>query len=226
LEAIRRLGPGLTPRRRRPHRVPLGLVLLQRGLVDEATLKKALQAQREAGRGRVGEWLRQLGGVTEPQITAALGTQWACPVFPLQNARHFLQAANMVPLALLESFRMIPAHYLPGSRLLYVAFADRIDPSALYAIEQMHDCHTHPSLADESAFEATLEEIRIHPRPHETCFDSLRDPREMSRAARNHALSLGAREARLVACGEFLWMRMVGPRQEGNLLFQLAPANS
>ena len=46
------------------------------------------------------------------------------------------------------------------------------------------------------------------------------------RAARNHALSLRAREASLVACGEFLWMCMVGPRQEGNLVFKLTPTLS
>jgi hypothetical protein len=221
LEATQQLLRHLAPRQRRNHRVPLGLVLLQQGLVSEGTLKAALGAQREAGHGRVGEWLRRLGGVSEPQITRALGAQWACPVFPLQGSHTFLKCAEMVPLAILESVRMIPAHFLAPSRLLYVAFADRIDPSALYAIERMDDCHTHPCLVDESAFDAALDQIRRQPRNHETCFDSLRDPREVARTACNHALSLQAREARLTACAEFLWMRLMGPRQEGNLTFKM-----
>ena len=51
------------------HRVPLGLLMLSRGLVDNEQLKKALKAQKDSGSGRVGEWLRHIGAVSEEQVT-------------------------------------------------------------------------------------------------------------------------------------------------------------
>jgi hypothetical protein len=210
------------PRRKRGHRLPLGLVVLQRGQISEEKLKRVLQAQREARSGRIGEWLRRLGGLTEEQVTQALGAQWACPVFPLRRSQHFLDAAELVPLPIQDSVRMLPVHYLAPGRSLYVAFPEAVDHSALYALEQMLDCRAHPCLADESAFEEAMDRVRSRPRPREACFDSLRDPWEMARAARNHALSLAAREARLVSCGEFLWMRLSGPESQSHLAFKIS----
>src|ERR1700760_4235571 len=39
------------------HRVPLGLVLLSRGSITREQLRKALEGQRKAGTGKLGEWL-------------------------------------------------------------------------------------------------------------------------------------------------------------------------
>ena len=223
--ASRQLMNSRPPRRRRTHRVPLGLVALQRGHITEERLREALQAQRDSRRGRVGEWLRRVGGLSEEQVTQSLGIQWACPVFPLRQSQHYLQAAEMVPFSIQGSLRMMPVHFLEPGRILYVAFPDAIDTSALYALERMLDCRTHPCLADESAFEEALEKLRARPRPHETSFDSLRDPVEMARAARNHAIDLAAREARLVHCGDFLWMRLTGPERVGHLAFKVADSS-
>ncbi len=70
------------------HRVPLGLLMLSRGLVDDEQLKRALKAQKDSGSGRVGEWLRHIGAVTEEQVTQILGLQWSIPVFPLSQSLH------------------------------------------------------------------------------------------------------------------------------------------
>src|SRR5215469_9398333 len=56
---------------RRPHRIPLGLLLLSRGEIDNAQLHTALAAQRTHGQGRIGEWIEHLGFARTPQITAA-----------------------------------------------------------------------------------------------------------------------------------------------------------
>ncbi len=220
--AIREMMSLPASRRRRPHRVPLGLVVLQRGQISEDGLKRALLAQREARAGRIGEWLRRVEGLTEEQVTQALGAQWACPVFPLRRSEHFLEAADLVPLPIQDSLRMLPVHFVETSRSLFVAFPEAVDYGTLNALEKALDCRAHPCLAEESAFEEALERVRSRPRPGETCFDSLRDPGEMARAARNHARSLGAQEARLVRCGEFLWMRLCGGGGQYHLVFKIA----
>src|SRR5579863_4788600 len=41
------------------YRLPLGLLLLSKGLISGQHLQDALKAQRESQKGRLGEWLRQ-----------------------------------------------------------------------------------------------------------------------------------------------------------------------
>lgn len=222
LEKLVQGQPPTTRPRRKVHRIPLGLLLLSNGVISDEKLKAALKAQRESGKGRVGDWLRQFGVVTEQQITAALGTQWSCPVFPLENRREFLECASLVPLPILEPSRMVTVHYLPSSRLLYVAFADWIDYTTLYAIEQMLECRTEPCLAKQTALESALEEIRSQPRPPEVMFDSVCNPQEIAHTARSYVTKLGIPEVRMVVCWEHLWVRLQSPSQTTNLLFRLA----
>ena len=182
--------PGTAPAPAKAHRVPLGLLMLSRGLVDSEQLRKALKAQKDSGSGRVGEWLRHMGAVSEEQVTQILGMQWSIPVFPLQQSQRYLECAHLVPLPLLEVAEMVPVHHLATSQNLYVAFTDRINYSALYAVEKMLECHTEPCLALQSRVLQVLNELRSRPRPVELLLDYISDPWEMAKTILAHALSL------------------------------------
>ena len=225
-EMFAKMLSGTFRRGRKNHRVPLGLVLFSRGDITHESLKAALEAKQKSGRGRIGEWLRQMGAVREDHLTAALGLQWSCPVFPLQDNRRYLDHAHMIPLPLLQASRMLPVHYLPASNLLYVAFSDGIDYTVLYAVEQMLGCRTQPCLVEESAWNRALEEIRQEPRLMEILFEGVQDSREMVRTAQSYAAALEAEDVWVVACGEYIWVRFQSSRQLGTLLFRLCPPNS
>ena len=92
----------------------------------------ALEAQSAEGRGRIGGWLETMGFATEEQVTAALGTQWGCPVLPFY-ADGDPHCREMLPFRLMEKFRMLPVQYVTSTRRLYVAFSEGVDYSALYA---------------------------------------------------------------------------------------------
>jgi hypothetical protein len=47
------------------HRIPLGLVMLEQGWITSGQLRQALDAQRGAGAGRLGQWLAHQQGVSE-----------------------------------------------------------------------------------------------------------------------------------------------------------------
>lgn len=212
--------PGST--RRREARLPLGLVLLSAGVIDDRLLKNTLDLQRQSGSGRLGDLLMQSGALTEQQITTALGVQWNCPVFPLEECPKFLELAGWVPLPLLESFHMALVHYLPASDHLYVAFSEGVDYSVLYALEQLFDCRTEPSLASRSALDRALVEIRRHPRPPERLLEDIGDPASVARVIRQHVASLNADEVRIVRCGVYVWARIRAPKVPvTNLLFRL-----
>lgn len=201
-------------------RFPLGLLMLSLGYISNESLQKALQSQREVGKGRVGDWLREQGAVTEPQVTRALAMQWALPVYPLEAREDNLGWARMVPLGLLESYQMLPVHCAPGSGVLHVAFSSKADYTVLSAIEQMLDCRTEPCVAQQSHIERVLEKLRQENWLTNMPLDAPVEPRAISRETLHYVLSFGAREVRIVGCGPSLWVRLFTPDGARDLLFR------
>ena len=203
------------------HRVPLGLLMLSRGYVDPGQLKKALKAQKDSGTGRVGEWLRHIGAVTEEQVTQALGLQWSMPVYPLHQTRHYLECSHLVPLALLEAVEMIPVHYLAASRHLYMAFVDRVNYTALYSVEKMLDCRTEPCLALQSQMQEALQGLRAQPRPEEVVVDGSADSVQIAETAWSYVSRLGGEGVRVTGFAGFLWVRIFSLGGSNDLLFRI-----
>ena len=218
--AIGQTLPGVAQPPAKTHRVPLGLLMLSRGLVDNEQLKEALKAQKDSGGGRVGEWLRHLGAVNEEQVTQMLGLQWSIPVFPLNQSRRFLECAHLVPFPLLEAAEMVPVHHLPSSQHLYMAFVDRVNYSALYAVEKMLGCHTEPCLAAQSQLHQALKELRNRPRPMEAFLDHISDPVEMAATISALYERLDATEVRVSGFDGFIWSRLFASSGYTDLLFQ------
>ena len=94
-----------TPRR---HRIPLGLLMLEKKWISQDQLRQALDAQKAAGKGRLGSWLVRQHAVCEETVTRALALQWSCPVMSVgshQSAtlavvmpRLFVDACGALPL--------------------------------------------------------------------------------------------------------------------------------
>jgi len=200
------------------HRVPIGLLMMDLGIIDEQQLKNALLTQKEEG-GKMGEVLRRLGVVSEQQVTSALGLQWSCPVITLRN-KIYLKAGAMVPFPVLEHFRMLPIHWKKDLGILHVAFSGKIDPSALYGIEKMLGCRTEPCIITESTLNSALEEVRLAPRVNEIIFDTATDTIEIARITRGYAVELAATQCKVRVCGSHLWIRLMGKR-DGNILFKV-----
>jgi len=201
------------------HRVPLGLLMLSRGQLTSGQLQTALAAQRARSHRRIGEWLEELGFATEQQVTTALGLQWACPVL-IQRVPRNSAAGRMLPYRLLEHFHMLPVQFVAATRIFYVAFCDGIDYTALYAIEQMLDCRTEACLISRSSMDRELERMGHEARAGDRLFESWRDPAAMARITCGYALKLGAKQVRIVGCGEYIWVRLDAGVEVATLLFR------
>lgn len=208
----------------RLHRVPLGLLLLGRGIISDVQLKSALEAQREAGVDRLGRWLVRLGVASAEDVSTALAAQWGCGLFPIERDHRYRECSLMLPLALLESSRMLPVHFLPASELLFVAFSEDIDHTSLYSIERLRGGRTEPCVVTESAMEQAFEEIRGVSRPAEIVFETLWGAPEMARTVRDYAVKLGADDLRLARPRRFLWARLRASGDSWDLLFRLPTA--
>lgn len=206
------------------YRLPLGLLLLSKGLISAEHLQDALKAQKESQKGRLGDWLRNHGILTEEQLTGALGVQWGLPVFHLAQSAGFAECAAMAPVHLMEASRMALVHYMPTSRNLYVAFSDGIDFPALRALEQMIDCSTQPCVIGETEMDEALDAVRRLPRPSEMVLDVPCAPKNLAEATREWAESNKADEVRAVVASESLWVRLQNSTVAGHLLFKLPEA--
>ena len=208
-------------RRNLTHRLPFGLLMLSRGLVNHEQLQVALAAQREAGQGRIGDWLVRLGFVEEQQVTRILAQQWSCPRMNILSSVP-ARILQMVPWTLVDCYRMLPVHYVERLRRLHIAFAGPPEYSALYAAEQMLDCHTEACVVSERELEAQLGRARQLPRPAEVSFETVTDGFEMARIVRSYVFRLAATEVRLASCGQHTWVRLQGTAGPTNLLFRSA----
>jgi Type II secretion system (T2SS), protein E, N-terminal domain len=176
------------------------------------------------GRGRIGECLLELGFVTELQVTAALGAQWACPVFPGQRVNSST-CDGMLPLPLLENFRMLPVQFVAATRILYIAFGAEVNYGVLYAIERMLGCRTEACVISDRCLRDALECLAQERRTGDRLFEGWGDAREMARLTSGYALKFAAPTVRIMGCGEYIWVRLESGSDFANLLFrQSAPS--
>jgi hypothetical protein len=142
----RELGDGTESAAAAPHRhrVPLGLLMLAQGWITHPQLRKALEAQRENGTGRIGDWLQSECGVEPELVTRGLSMQWGCPV--LTTEAFAAEAMALVaPRLFVEKFGLLPLR-VAGSHILYLGFEERLDASAAFAIEKMTDLKVESGL--------------------------------------------------------------------------------
>jgi len=218
--ALFRMLPGTEDNSRKHHRIPIGLLLLSRGVINDQQLKRALRLQRENGSGKIGKFLQEIRAVTEREITEGLAAQWGCPIYPLGKAREFLDCASLLPLTLLEAGRMLPVHYLRVQQILYMAFVEGVDHTALYAVEQMLRLRTVPCIVSESDLSSALASFRPLARVPAEVFESPNEPMEIARTTSSYAWNIGATEVWAARSGQYLWIRMKTEQGYKDILFQ------
>jgi len=203
LSRLRVMAPSPPP----PNRIPLGLLMVARGKLTYLEVRAALEAQRRARHGKIGEWIEKLGFATEQEVTTALALQWGCPVASSFDP-HTIPSAGDIPLPILEAFQMLPLNYTASTNTLYLAFGERVDHAALYAIEKILNCRTQPCVAGRKSIARQLEAMRQLPRPSEVEFGPMNDLAEMARIAASYTTRLTPEQVRLSRIGRFIWLRL------------------
>jgi len=221
LSRLHVLAPAVLP----PNRIPLGLLMVARGKLTYLEVLAALEAQRRAHRGKIGDWIEKLGFATEQDVTAALALQWGCPVASSSDPSA-IETAGRIPLALLEAFHMLPLHFAASTNTLYLAFGERVDHAALYAIEKILDCRTQPCVAPRKTVARHLEHLRQQPRSSDVEFGPMNDFSEMSRISSSYIARLCPDAVRLCRVGGFIWLRLKIRTSTTNLLFRLPDMSS
>jgi hypothetical protein len=203
-----------SPQEGHRHRIPLGLVMLEQGWITSGQLRQALEAQKVAGAGRLGNWLVRQQGVNEQLVTRALGLQWSCPVLPMEF--HDAEALTaLVPRLFVDAFGALPLRLAAG-RFLYLGFEDRLDPVLALAVERMTGLRVESGLVQGSLFRPE------HTRMLNAKFPAVELIEAASEAALVRALTKSIEQARpvesrLVRVRDCLWLRLWQRRPSGPL---------
>lgn len=207
----------------RVERMPLGLMLISRGLLTSAQLREVRETQKEEG-GEIGEILVRRGTVSEKELTAVRATQWGCPVFEVP--KHVTQPNVHIPSTLMQFYSVIPLHYVAATNLLLVGFVHGVEYGLLYAIEKMTGCKTQPCFVTPSDFQIQMQQRKkMQPQGGETAlnevkFEDVHSSAEIASILCSYGVHLEADEATIEKCKEYLWARLKSGPKEVDLLFK------
>jgi len=196
------------------HRLPLGLLMMEQGWITAGQLKQALEAQKSAGGGRLGQFLVRQQGVSEHLVTRALSLQWSCPVLPLEF--HDPEALSpLLPRLFVDAFGALPLRVAAG-RLVYLGFEERLDPVLALALERMSGLRVESGLVRESEYRPARERMLKAVFPRVELLEAVSEPALVRALARTVERARPV-ESRLVRVHDCLWLRMWNKTQSGPL---------
>lgn len=206
-------------------RMPLGLSLVNRGLLTSDQLKEAVEKQKEQG-GEIGEVLVRQKMLNEEQMTQARAAQWNCPVF--YAPKHSIRADVFIPPTLFRYYSAIPLHYVTATKVLLVGFVSAVEYDLLFAIEKMTGCKTQPCFVTPSDFEDQLRSRRMSSPGisvkvgKEIVLDRLKGVAAMADALCKHSVDLEADDVVVTRCKDHVWVRLACGEANIDLLFKAA----
>ncbi len=163
----------------------IGEVLLERRLITQKQLEKALAHQKEHG-GLMGQVMIQLGFVTEEAVALALTAQYGFPYLPLENYEIDNALTTVIPERIARQYCLIPIDRIGNA--LTLAMADPSNVQAIEDIEMMTKCVVQTFVSTPSDISKAIDKYyktgsNNHPpstKPHgkEAAGDSAKKPAE------------------------------------------------
>lgn len=187
------------------HRIPLGLLMVERGWITSPQLRSALEAQRAHRCGRVGEWLVRQRATDEATVTRALSIQWSCPILSIDCGAPEAPA-NILPRLFIDALSVLPVRVAAGG-VVYLGFEQRLDSVLALALERMIGLQVESGIVPSSVFRPALAEILAGK------FAPVHLVEAISPLAAAHLMAKVVErtqpfESRLVRVHDFLWMRL------------------
>ena len=116
---------------------PLGQILVERGVISNAQLKKSLERQKHDG-GLIGEIIVELGFAKEEDIAYCLSLQFGYPYLSLENYEVTQDIIKIIPKNVATHYCLVPIDKI--SNTLTVAMANPLNIQAIEDLEDMTQC--------------------------------------------------------------------------------------
>jgi len=116
---------------------PLGQILVERGVINNTQLLKALEGQRNDG-GLIGEIIVELGFAKEEDIAYCLSLQFGYPYLSLENYEIAQDIIKIIPKNVASHYCLVPIDKI--SNTLTVAMANPLNIQAIEDLEDITQC--------------------------------------------------------------------------------------
>jgi type IV pilus assembly protein PilB len=116
----------------------LGELLIERSIITQRQLEKALAVQRERG-GLIGEIIVELGFAKEEDIAQALTVQYGFPYLPLANYDINPDIADLIPARVARQYLLIPVDKIGNN--VSVAMSNPLNVQAIEDLELLTGCN-------------------------------------------------------------------------------------
>jgi type IV pilus assembly protein PilB len=115
----------------------LGELLLEKGLINQAQLDKALKVQKDKG-GLIGQIFVALGYVKEEEIAQVLTVQYGFPYLPLESYDISSDMIKIIPENVAKQYNLIAIDKI--GNLLTISMSNPLNIQAAEDIEMLSGC--------------------------------------------------------------------------------------
>jgi len=139
---------------RRINNRPLGELLLDRGIINQAQLDQSLEVQKAKG-GLIGEILVDLGFVKEDDIAQALTAQYGFPYLPLGNYDVDIEITGIIPGRVARQYLLVPIDKIGNN--LTLAMSNPLNVQAIEDVELLSGCSVQTFVSTSSDIKKAIE---------------------------------------------------------------------
>ncbi len=139
-------------------RKKLGDILVQKGIITQDQLTKALETQKK-NPNRLGKILIDAGLMTEELLSECLAQQLAIPHISIRFYQTDEKVLDLVPKAIAERLRVIPLDHI--GKILTVAISDTISNEEMEELEKATGCRLKFFFISPSDFDYGFEVLYV-----------------------------------------------------------------
>lgn len=132
----------------------LGELLVERGIINQRQLDKALAAQQEKG-GLIGEILVGLGFAREEDIAQSLTVQYGFPYLPLSNYDINPEITSIIPGRVARQYLLIPIDKIGNN--LTISMSNPLNIQAVEDVELLSGCSVQTFVSTSSDIKRAIE---------------------------------------------------------------------
>lgn len=115
----------------------LGELLLEKGIISQVQLDKALKTQKEKG-GLIGQIFVMLGYIKEEEIAQVLTVQYGFPYLPLESYEISADMIKLIPENVAKQYNLIAIDKI--GNLLTISMSNPLNTQAVEDIEMLSGC--------------------------------------------------------------------------------------
>lgn len=118
-------------------RKKIGELLLERSVITQEQLDKALKEQESNG-GYVSQYLISMGFASELEIANCLSSQYGFPYLPLKSYVIPEEVMDLIPLKFIKIYSIVPIDKV--GEVLTIAMADPLNDGVIEMLKQITNC--------------------------------------------------------------------------------------